>query len=399
LRDEDPTVKHFTPSQELAEGLGVLTVCRLIEEADSAFFQPGRPIHIARAPGRLDIMGGLGGGLAPLALSLPTAEAACAAIQLRDDDLIRLWSPCRDGSRTQMLTVRLGDLGLPATPIDYQEARAFLLADPRDRWAGYLLGSLLALAREHAVTPEHGAELLVYSDVPDMCGVASSSAVTVAVLRVFAKQFGLDLPAAEFARLAQVVEREVLNADARVADSMASLLAESGELLMLRGAAGDLVARVPVPKDLEFVGLETGTQSDGKTEQHLSDDEVQRTHRFHQLITEDATPENRRELGDLMFASHEHYAQRGVSNDACDLVIKVLQQRREKGGSVFGARLTGRGGGGTVVLVGEPTKVWYEALRAKKALNEATGHSGHVFRWSSPGAMSFGGVELQPKNE
>jgi galactokinase len=89
----------------------------------------------------------------------------------------------------------------------------------------------------------------------------------------------------------------------------------------------------------------------------------------------------------------------GRSNDACDLVVNVLKQRRELGGGVLGARLTGRGGGGTVVLVGEPTKVWYEALRAKKALNEATGHSGHVFRWSSPGAMSFGSIVLQPKNE
>lgn len=392
-------MKHFTPSEEPAEGLGVLTVCRLIEEADSAFFQPGRPIHIARAPGRLDIMGGLAGGQSPLTLSMPTAEGACAAMQLRDDDLIRLWSPCRDGSRTQMLTVRMGDLGLPATPINYQEAKAFLLADPRDRWAGYLLGSLLVLAREHAVTPEFGVELLVHSDVPNSCGVASSSAVTVAVLRAFALQFGMDLPASEFARLAQVVEREVLQADGRVADSMASLLAESGELLLLHGAAGDLVERVPVPKDLEFVGLETGTQSDGQIQEHVSEEEVQRANRFHELLLADPTKENRMELGDLMFASHEHYGQLGHSNDACDLVVNVLKQRREQGASVFGARLTGRGGGGTVVLVGEPTKVWHEALRAKKALRESTGHSGHVFRWSSPGAMSFGSIELQPKNE
>ena len=392
-------MKHFTPSEEPAEGLGVLTVFRLIEEADSAFFQTGRPIHIARAPGRLDIMGAMAGGQSPLSLAMPTAEAACAAIQSRDDDLIRLWSPCRDGSRTQLLTVRMGDLGLPATPIDYQEARAFLVADPRDRWAAYLLGGLLALAREHAVTPENGVELLVHSDIPSSCGVASSSAVTVAALRAFALQFGLELSAAEFGRLAQIVEREVLKVDGRPADPMASLLAERGELLMLRGAAGDLVGRVPVPTDLEFVGLETGTQSNAETREHLSEDEVQRAARFQELLGAEPTESNRRELGDLMFASHQHYSDLGCSNDACDLVVNVLKQRREKGGSVLGARLTGRGGGGTVVLVGEPTKVWYEALRAKKALNESTGHSGHVFRWSSPGAMSFGSIELQPKNE
>jgi mevalonate kinase len=63
---------------------------------------------------------------------------------------------------------------------------------------------------------------------------------------------------------------------------------------------------------------------------------------------------------------------------------------------VFGAKSTGRGGGGTVVLLGERGKVWYEALRIKKALLTATGHSAHVFRWSSPGAASFGSIELEP---
>jgi galactokinase len=392
-------VKHFAPSQEPAEGLGVLLLFRLIEEAMPSFFEPGRPIHISRAPGRLDVMGGLSGGKAPLTLSLPTAEAACAAIQSRDDDLIRLWSPCRDGSRTQMLSVRLGDLGLPTTPLDYQEARAFLVADPRDRWAGYLLGSLLVLAREHALAPEHGAELLIYSDVPNVCGVASSSAVTVAALRAFALQFGLDLPGTEYGRLAQIVERDVLRAHGRVADAMTSALAESGELLALSGGQGDLVARLAIPSGLEFVAIETGTQSIAKADEVVSDDDAQHTRRFQELLGMEPSEANHRELGELMFAAHAEYAAHGQSNEACDLVVDAAKQRRDAGGSVFGAKLSGRGGGGTVVLLGEHGKVWYEALRVKKALKDATGHSGHIFRWSSPGAMSFGSIVLEPKDE
>lgn len=392
-------MKHFTPSQEPAEGLGVLLLFRLIEEAMPSFFAEGRPIHVARAPGRLDIMGGLGGARAPVTLSLPTAEAACAAVQAREDDLIRLWSPCRDGSRTQMLSVRLGDLGLPATPLDYQEARAFLVADPRDRWAAYLLGSLLVLAREHAITPEHGLELLIYSDVPDLCGVASSSAVTVAALRALALQFDLDLTGAEYGRLAQLVEREVLQADGRIADAMTSSLADSGELLALNGGQGDLVARVTIPSGLEFVAIATGTNSNAKAAEAASDEDVRRTRRFQELLGLEPSEANHQELGDLMFAAHAEYSAHGQGNEACDLVVDVARQRRDAGGSVFGAKLSGRGGGGTVVLLGQHGKVWYEALRIKKALKEATGHSGHIFRWSSPGAMSFGSIVLQPKDE
>jgi hypothetical protein len=49
-----------------------------------------------------------------------------------------------------------------------------------------------------------------------------------------------------------------------------------------------------------------------------------------------------------------------------------------------------------VLLLGEHGKVWLEALRVKKALLARTGHSAHVFRWSSPGAAAFEPIELLP---
>lgn len=394
---EGRRLKHFTPSHDPAEGLGVLTVFQLIEEAMPAFFQQGRAILVARAPGRLDVFGGLGGARSPLALALPTAEAACCAVQARDDELVRLWSPCRDGSRTQMLSVRLSDLGLPAAPIGYDEARAFLLADPRDRWAGYLVGALLVLARERAATPTCGADVLLHSDVPVRCGVGSSTAVTVAALRAFALLYGVELSAAELAQLAQAVERDLLQVDGRVGDSMAAVLAEAGEVLVLRGRTADVDARVPVPSWFEFVALETGTESDPVAVAPDDPAEHARVERFRELLQQEPSVANRTELGDLMFASHDAYGAAGLSNAACDLVVDFVRQRRAAGAGVLGARLSGRGGGGTVLLLGEHGKVWYEALRAKKALLEATGHSGHIFRWSSPGAMSFGSIELSPK--
>jgi len=390
-------VKHFTPSQDPAEGLGVLMLFRLIEDVLPDFFRPGREIHVARAPGRLDIMGGLFGADAAWNVQLPTAEAACVAVQARDDDLVRLWSPCRDGSRTQQLSMQLGSLGLPAAPIDYSEARALLTADPRDRWAGYVLGSLLALAREHALTPTTGAELLLHSDVPSGCGVAASAAVTTACLRAWALLYGLELSAAELARLAQVVEREVLAADGRVADAMTTVLGESGELLVLRGAAADLDERVHVPMDLEFIGLATGTDSRGDAQRATAGPgDAAGFERFKELLQQEPSSAHRGELGDLMFAAHERYAGHGLGDPAADVVVAAAKQRREAGGAVYGAKLSGRGGGGTVVLLGQRGKIWYEALRVKKALLEATGHSGHIFRWSSPGALSFGSITLAP---
>ena len=72
------------------------------------------------------------------------------------------------------------------------------------------------------------------------------------------------------------VEREVLQANGRVADAMAAVLAEPSELLALSGSVGDLVERIKVPTDLEFVGLETGTHTDPKKLETADDGDARR---------------------------------------------------------------------------------------------------------------------------
>ena len=386
-----PPVKHFTPSTDPAEGLGVLMLFRLIEESVPDFFRPDRRIVITRAPGRLDVLGGLARDPGAPAVQIPVAEAACAAIQARDDDLVRLWSPCRDGSRTQLLSMRLGDLGLPDRPIDDDEARALLTPDPRDRWAAYLLGSLLVLARDHGLRPAHGVELLLHSDVPQRCGVASSTAMAVAALRAFAHAYGHYLSPEALVAAVAAVEGGILRAPHRRRDTMAVAHAEAGELLAVDEAG--VRARMAVPSDLEIVALDCGVPSatsDGDA------DEAVDVARLQQLLAADPTPAHRRELGDLLFAAHECYRAAGRCEPASDFVVQTAKARREAGGAVLGAKATGRGGGGAVLLLGEHGKVWYEALRIKKALHDKTGHSAHVFRWSSPGALAFGAIELRP---
>ncbi|MCA8950123.1 MAG: hypothetical protein KDE27_11520, partial [Planctomycetes bacterium] len=76
-----------------------------------------------------------------------------------------------------------------------------------------------------------------------------------------------------------------------------------------------------------------------------------------------------------------------------DFVVEVARQRRAAGAALWGATLAGRG---VVAVLGDHTKAWHEALRLKKALRDKTGHSAHVFRYSSPGAIAFGAIELQP---
>lgn len=389
-------MKFFEPSTDPAEGLGVLMLFRLIEESVGAFFQPDRPIHVTRAPGRLDVLGGRSPGANALTLQMPIAEGACVAIQPRTDTLVRLWSPCRDGSRTQMLSMDLRDLGVPERPIDAGEARALFLPGPSDRWAGYLLGALLALVRSGRVMPTHGAELLLHSDIPEGAGVASSSAITLAALRAFARLYGAELGVDDQVQACVQVERDFVAAPSRAADVRALLHAEPGELVALQGE--QFAGSWALPSDLEIVGLDSGVLPRGERSSDGAgsggDDAL--VQRFRALLAAEPSLAHRSELGDQLFLAHAAYGTSGRGEAATDYLVEQAKLRRAAGGAVLGAKASGRGGGGAVVLLGEHGKVWYEALRIKKALLQHTGHSAHVFRWSSPGALAFGAIDLRP---
>src|SRR5687768_3567931 len=63
-------------------------VPRLLERVRhelSADFRPDRPTRISRAPGRLDVMGGIADYTGSMVCEMPLACAAAMALQERDD--------------------------------------------------------------------------------------------------------------------------------------------------------------------------------------------------------------------------------------------------------------------------------------------------------------------------
>lgn len=412
-----PAVTHFVPSAMPDEGLGVLLLIRIVEQNTPQFFRPDRAIHVARAPGRLPVIGGLATGestagsepgeTGPVAVHLPTAEAACVAVQRRDDEFMRVWSPAQDDSRTDRLSVRLQDLGLPNSPIDYDEARAFLWAAPRDRWIAHVLGGVVALARELGHELPAGFEMLVTSDIPEGRGAGSSSALQIAALRAIAAAFEYRLTDDDVTALAQRIDRDIVHAPTSAGTLSALVHARAGQLAVSRGERVTGARHVEVPADLEFVGLELGFDSGldsgfgpAAAAEPVSAAEAaaesERAARFVELLGQPLESTTRQELGDLLFASHDCRDRgRGQSSDRelGRFVVDFARERRAAGAPLIGATMAGRG---AIVVLGDQTKAWYEALRLKKALREKTGHSGHVFRYSSPGAAAFGGIRLDP---
>src|SRR5438270_12059048 len=96
-----------------------------------AFFSDDSPIYIARAPGRLDVMGGIADYSGARVLELPL-ECSTAAL-LQAQDTARCDIATRRGGRWHCFSIEL-PLGTPA------ELAAWFARRDAERWAGYVVG-------------------------------------------------------------------------------------------------------------------------------------------------------------------------------------------------------------------------------------------------------------------
>src|SRR3954447_20127142 len=81
-------------------------------------FERGTSIAIARAPGRLDVMGGIADYSGSLVLERPIAEGTCAAVQALDQPRLEITSNGRPP-----LSVNIGTLISDGGPLAYDAAR------------------------------------------------------------------------------------------------------------------------------------------------------------------------------------------------------------------------------------------------------------------------------------
>ena len=222
-------------------------------------FDPEVDLVVARAPGRLDVMGGIADYSGSLVLQWPLREATHAALQRDPSRMIRLVSLGADADqRSVAFEMPLADFDDGGRPIDYAAAQAYFRRDPAQQWAAYVAGVFLVLMREKGVSFREGARLLIHSDVPEGKGVSSSAALEVAVMQAVAAAFGVDLEPEALALLCQKVENLVVGAPCGVMDQMTAACGEAHRLLALRCQPAELEGMVTLPDEVAVWGLESG---------------------------------------------------------------------------------------------------------------------------------------------
>jgi L-arabinokinase len=257
-------------------------------------------IVVARAPGRLDVMGGIADYSGAFVLQLPLREGCYAAVRRSiaaagGSEIVVTSRAASAAGRGERVSVPLSELvepeaagGAAATaelrPISWEAwARLKGAWHAEQQWAAYVVGGLLALMHAghvRAVTacadpcaPSERAptlcvsterlELLLSSEVPEGKGVSSSAAIEVATLSALAHAFSanalVDDPS-ELALCAQLVENRAVGAPCGVMDQMASAAGRKGQLMALLCQPAKVEAHVPLPPHIRLWGIDSGVR-------------------------------------------------------------------------------------------------------------------------------------------
>ncbi len=217
-----------------------------------ALFDGVDRLLVTRAPGRLDLMGGIADYSGSLVLQLPLREATLAAIAGDRSRRLRIVSL----QRPRAFEMPLAEL----ETLDYDSARAYFARDPAQHWAAYAAGAFLALMRERGARFAEGARILISSDVPEGKGVSSSAALEVAVMQAVAVAFGIEVEPREMALLCQKVENLVAGAPCGVMDQMTAVCGQANRLLALLCQPAELQDTVAIPDEIAVWGLDSGVR-------------------------------------------------------------------------------------------------------------------------------------------
>lgn len=320
------------------------------------------PAIAADAPGRVNLLGEHTDYHGGFVLPTVTAQRTRVELRPREDRRVRAWShSVSDGIAEYELVEE----------------------QPRQDWLDYIQGATVVLSRLGAKI--RGFDLRIESDVPLGAGLSSSAALEISTLRALRTAFHLALDDIALAKAGQAIETDFVGAPVGIMDQMAASVGRDGEALFLdtRSLAFEQIA---LPSNAEILVLNSGL-----THAHAGGEYVTRrresfeaarllevsqlrdldlsalprvgmlpsvlARRARHVVTEnqrvlDAVEALRGQdparLGALFNASHKSMRDDyEVSLPAIDTLVALAQADDE----VFGARLTGGGfGGGIVVL-------------------------------------------------
>ncbi|MGC8667679.1 MAG: galactokinase [Chthonomonadales bacterium] len=238
----------------------LVSFIKALKNDHRGFFEAGIPITVARAPGRLDVQGGVTDYSGGTVLERTISEATFVAVQLVPNEWIHICSTATAVEGDVRLP--LGVLFPPGRHLTAEEAKQVLAVPPKRRWIAYVVGTLLLLMQEGLIPPSHmmGANVWVESTVPIGAGVSSSAALEVASCTAFAASYGVTLEGLKLATLCQRVENEIAGAPCGIMDQVTSALGLGAHILALKCQPHEILGHLPDPPGWRFLAIDSGVK-------------------------------------------------------------------------------------------------------------------------------------------
>lgn len=188
------------------------------------------PAIVAYAPGRVEILGNHTDYNEGHVLSTATNFGTYFAVAPRDDGKVRL------------------------TAGDVMDESLFEAASPvpsKDRmWANYVKGVLAGL---NGIRPAaHGCDAMFLGDIPLGAGLSSSAALEVSAGLAFARLYGIEVDKMELARIGQRAEHEYAGVKCGLLDQVSSLYGKKDHLVHSDFRTYN-IGHVPISGDICFL--------------------------------------------------------------------------------------------------------------------------------------------------
>lgn len=228
--------------------------------AAAALLPAGASPIVARASGRLDVLGGVADYSGGRVLGMPLTSGVAVVASTAGDGRIVGYST--DASCGGGVELSIDDV----VGVAPRELSELLRESPASSWASYVLGPLAVAAERIGSWPEiPGLRFLVHADLPAGAGLASSAALEVAALRALTTILDMDVDPEDHAEIAQEAEHVVAGAPCGLMDQATVCHGERGRLLPLTcrptgGRAIGVEAPVDVPRGWRLIGIPSGVR-------------------------------------------------------------------------------------------------------------------------------------------
>ncbi|MBS3952460.1 MAG: galactokinase [Methylomicrobium sp.] len=362
-----------------------------IAQTFSAYFN-AKPDFIARAPGRVNLIGEHTDYNDGFVLPMAIDHAIWMAFRPRDGSTVRLFSS------------------------DFETDSVFDLHSltPGKGWVEYAKGVAHELQQAGYIL--RGFDAAIAGDVPRGAGLSSSAALELGIARTFAAVSGFEWDAQKMARLAQKAENEWVGVNCGIMDQMASAASREGHALFLDCRSLE-IQHIPLPKGIAVVILDTSTRrglvDSAYNERRSQCEEAARWFgvkalrdvglgefgkrnverglseiawkRARHIVTENARvleaveamkSGDTKRLGLLFNASHVSLRDDfEVTNDALDIMVACAQGQD----GCYGARMTGAGFGGCAVALVEEEKTGAFVNAVASAYRHRSGNEAGIY--------------------